>query len=106
MRSSICNLSPKGVHLLGFGVSEADFGVTLLPEMLMVSSDDQLSAGRRRIVSYLTLRFVGYLASQWGVLNMKGALESSWAVVTARGPWIWLIPSRRCNTDSSNMGPG
>ena len=46
------------------------------------------------------------IPSPWGVLDVKGVLESSCVVVAARAPWIWPIPSRRCNTDSLNIGLG
>jgi hypothetical protein len=45
---------------------------------------------------------VCWIPSPWGVLHVKGVLESSCVVVAARAPWIRPIPSRRCSTDSLN----
>ena len=50
--------------------------------------------------------YVCWIPSPWGELDVKGMLESSCVVVAARAPWIWPIPSRRCNTDSLNIGLG
>ena len=85
--------------------------MTLPPEMLTATRDDQLS-GRRHdtvyIVSYLASQqfAVCWIPSPWGVLDVEGVLESSCIVVEARAPWIRPIPSRRCNTDSLNIGLG
>jgi hypothetical protein len=60
--------------------------VTLPPEMLTATRDDQLS-GRRHdtvyIVSYLASQqfAVCWIPSPWGVLDVEGVLESSCVVV-------------------------
>ena len=85
--------------------------MTLPPEMLTVTRDDQLF-GRRHGTVYCLIysasqKFaICWIPSPWGVLDVKGVLESSCVVVEARAPWIWPIPSRRCNTDSLNIGLG
>jgi hypothetical protein len=66
--------------------------VTLPPEMLTVTRDDQLS-GRQCIVSYLAFWLCDLLDTfpTRGVLDVKGVLVSSCVVVAARGPWMLPI---------------
>jgi hypothetical protein len=108
---------PKGAPTYSMVLKQGVLGgffVTLPPEMLTVtreSRDDQLSGRRHGTVYCLIFGF----AQGCGLLDtfpmvcvgsVKGVLESSCVVVAARGPWIRPIPSRRCNTDSLNIGLG
>ena len=86
--------------------------MTLPPEMVMVTRDDQLLFGFQSFsvlymycLIFASQKFaICWIPSPWGVLDVKGVLESPCVVVEARAPWIWPIPSRRCNTDSLNIG--